>query len=71
MSSNVIELGPHENMTVEQALDFVKREQPKEVVVLYVSQNNNFCTVSSGMDRKDALWLIESGREWVMGRLDD
>lgn len=63
---SVIELGAHERMTVNDALGLTEREAPSEVLILYTDQDGNFGIRSSAMANKDALWLIEMGKDLVL-----
>lgn len=64
--SEVIELGPHDNMTPEEALLLTAREKPKKVLILYFDEDGQFGTRSSAMTRETALWLIELARLGVL-----
>lgn len=64
--SVLVEIGPHERMTVQETLGQVMRENPKEVVVLFEDEHGNFQLRSSKIDRRGALWLIERARHYVM-----
>lgn len=60
--SNIVELGPHCRMTAEEAEEMVKREGHKEVLIIYYDEEGDVGIRSSGMQNKDALWLIEQAR---------
>jgi len=64
--AQIIELGAHERMTVEEALQLTLREKPTEVLVLFFDAEDDFGLRSSIMSRKDALWLIELARQEIM-----
>lgn len=65
-NAKVIELGAHERMTTEGALGLTLRESPPEVIILFHDHAGSFGLRSSGMSRKDALWIIEEARQWVL-----
>lgn len=63
-----VELGPHDNMTVEEAITYSSRRNLKEIIILGYDQNGTFVTISSGMSRKDALWLVKLEEDWILER---
>ena len=65
-SAEVVELGPHERMTAEECLSLVLREKPGAVIVIYESEEGIKTLRSSGMPRKDALWLLEIAKSDVL-----
>lgn len=57
---NIIELGPHSNMTPEQALAGSLREDWETVVIIgYHVDSDEFAMRSSHMNRETVLWLAE------------
>ena len=56
----LVELGPHNNMTVEQCLEYCRREQGKyeDVLVLAYDEDEKLVIRSSHMLRKDVLWML-------------
>lgn len=69
--AEIIELGAHERMTPEEALGLTSRESPREVLILFTDADGEFGLRSSGMSRKDALWLIELARDAILGYDED
>lgn len=55
--SDVVELGPHDRMTTDEALEYAKRRGLKELIVVGYDQDGDFVVVSSHLSRSDALWL--------------
>lgn len=70
MTAEVIELGPNENMTAEQALLYTAREKPAETLILSYDENGELYIRSSSMNNKDALWILEQAKILLLG-LDD
>lgn len=66
MSAKIIELGPHENMTAEQALGVTLRESPSEVLILYYDSEGTLGIRSSTMSNKDALWILRSAERDIL-----
>lgn len=48
--SNVTELPPHENMSVNQVLDHSKRKEFKKVLIIGIDQEDKLLTCSSKMN---------------------
>lgn len=69
MSDNVHLLGPHANMTVEQALSYVLKEKNEltEVLIIASTKEEEVVIRSSNMKRRDALWLAEEARLHALG----
>lgn len=63
----LIELGAHERMTVSEALELVKREDPKEVLIIFTDHEDNLGVRSSEISNKDALWLLEMAKMNLFG----
>lgn len=61
---------PHEHMTPVQALALVAQEQPTEVLIVGYAADGHFFARSSAMSRQGALWLLEKGRQHVVGVLE-
>jgi hypothetical protein len=65
--SEVIDLGPHDNMTPEQALAVASREEWEGVIVLgYQPDSDALILRSSHMTREQALWIVEHARLRVL-----
>ena len=62
---DVEELGPHTNMTVREVLEYSLRNSSDytEILILGYTIRETFITHSSKISRKDALWLIEVGKQ--------
>lgn len=67
---NVVQLPPHTKMTVEDALEYAKRENLTDVLIIGFFEDGDLLCVSSAMTREQALWLCESGKLNAMGLLD-
>ena len=63
---DIIQLPAHERMKSEEALAQTLREAPPEVLILFFDAEGTFGVRSSGMSRKDALWLVELARNHVL-----
>lgn len=71
-NDNLIELGAHERMTPSEALGLTLREEPLEVLVLFMDHEGDLGIRSSHMSNKDALWLLEMAKGLILkGALDD
>lgn len=67
MPTAIIELGPHENMSPEQALGVAAREKWEKVLIVgYHSENDCLMVRSSHMSRETALWLAEHMRLYAL-----
>jgi len=66
---SVTELREHNRMTVEEALASASREDWDEVMIIgYI--NGNFEVLTSRMSLKDALWLVEYERQYILQARD-
>jgi hypothetical protein len=66
----VVELGPHDKMTPEEALAYSKRESWDNVIVVGFHKDDGSLVVrSSHMSREFALWIAEHLKLHVMDRL--
>jgi len=61
----VVQLQAHTNMTPEEALAFCSRERWSEILIIGADENGEFTQRSSGMSKRDALWLLE----WAKRRI--
>jgi len=59
MSKVVKAFASHNSMTVNQALEVAKEQDLTEVIIMGFDSEDDLIVGSSGMLRKDALWLIE------------
>lgn len=57
LKNNVIEIGPHSNMTVPEALDYCSRRGLTDVVISGFDGEEDFICVTSKMSRQDVLWI--------------
>ncbi|PWJ88378.1 hypothetical protein C8D77_111101 [Mesorhizobium loti] len=72
MSANekVVELGPHNKMTPEEALAYSSRESWDQVIIVgFHKDDDDFVVQSSHMSREFALWIAEHLKLHVMDRL--
>ncbi len=68
--ADVIELGSHDHMTVEQALTVASREPWEQVIVCgYHKDGEEIVVRSSHISREFALWIAEHLKLQIMGRL--
>jgi len=56
---HVVELGPHDNMTPEQALAYSSRETWESVAIVGYLGSGEFEVVSANMTRERMLWMAE------------
>ena len=57
--SKVTELPPHENMSVNQVLDHIKRKDLKKVLIIGIDQEDKLITRSSKMNISEAVYCLE------------
>ena len=63
MTAQIIEaFGAHSRMTVEQALDSAQSAGLTECIVIGYDDAGAMVIRSSGMTRRDALWIIEQAK---------
>lgn len=69
-NDNVIPLPARDNMTVEECLALVSREQGdyESVIVIAGSRAGDIVIRSSGMSRRDALWMATIAVENALGK---
>lgn len=68
--ADIIDLGPHERMTPEQALAAAAREPWENVIVCGFHKDGEEIVVrSSHISREFALWIAEHLKLHIMGRL--
>jgi hypothetical protein len=65
--SNVARLPASDHMTVEQALDYTKKDGLTEVLIIGHDADGDLIIRSSHLSRKDALWLLEQGKLHTLG----
>lgn len=71
VKNNVRHLGATNTMTVEQALDSAKQADLEEVLIVGYNTDGELVVLSSRMNRRDALWLMECGKDYVMNGAQD
>jgi hypothetical protein len=61
--ADLFQLPPHERMTPGECLEYCARNAAdlKEVVVIAFDHDDELVIRSSGMTRRDALWLLTAG----------
>ena len=66
MMSNITELPPHENMSVNQVLDSIKRKDLKKVLVIGIDEYDKLITRSSKMTISEAVYFLELAKYGLM-----
>lgn len=69
--AEVVQLPPHSNFTVEEALEYAKRYGLAEVLIGGYTESGSFVTFSSHMGRRDAAWLALNLLDHARGKLGD
>ena len=64
--SNIAELPPHENMSVNQVLDHIKRKDLKMVLVIGIDEDDKLITRSSKMTISEAVYFLELAKYGLM-----
>jgi len=59
MMSNITELPPHENMSVNQVLDHIKRKDLRKVFIIGIDENDKLITRSSKMNFSEVVYFLE------------
>ena len=67
MSDNVFEMGAHDNMSVKEAVEVVKRENLTEVLIIGYNKNDELVIRSSAMSASESLYLLEQAKMYTMG----
>lgn len=70
--ADVVQLAPRENMTVEECLDYARTEHSTDVhpysdVMVLAWQDDKLVVRSSGMSRKDAVWMLLAALDHARG----
>lgn len=65
--SNITELPPHENMSVNQVLDHIKRKDLKKVLVIGIDEDDKLITRSSKMTISEAVYFLELAKYGLIG----
>ena len=71
MMSNITELPPHENMSVNQVLDSIKRKDLKKVLVIGIDEYDKLITRSSKMTISEAVYFLELAKYGLMEVSDE
>ena len=58
-------------MTTEQALDYAKRFDMKEVMIFGFGEDDVFSHIHTSMNKKDALWLLFHEACQLIGAIPD
>jgi Cdc6-like AAA superfamily ATPase len=69
--SNVTELPPHENMSVNQVLDHIKRKDLKKVFIIGIDENDKLITRASKMTISEAVYLFELAKYTLLEHSND
>ena len=64
--SNITELPPHENMSVNQVLDSIKRKDLKKVLVIGIDDDDKLITRASKMTISEAVYFLELAKYGLM-----
>ena len=64
--SNITELPPHENMSVNQVLDHIKRKDLKKVFIIGIDEDDKLITRASKMTISDAVYFLELAKYGLM-----
>jgi Cdc6-like AAA superfamily ATPase len=64
--SNITELPPHENMSVNQVLDHIKRKDLKKVFIIGIDEYDKLITRSSKMTISEAVYFLELAKYGLM-----
>lgn len=69
--ADIVELGPHDHMTVEQAFASAMREPWEKVIICGFHEDSGALVVrSSHISREFSLWIAEHLKLHILGRLD-
>ena len=66
MAADLHVLAPRDNRTVESTLEGAREDGMVECLIIGLNSDGEFVFKGSGMGVRDALWLIEKARDWVM-----
>ena len=64
--SNIAELPPHENMSVIQVLDHIKRKDLKKVFIIGIDDDDKLITRASKMTISEAVYFLELAKYGLM-----
>ena len=69
--SKVIELPPHENMSVNQVLDHIKRKDFKKVFIIGIDEDDKLITRSSKINFAEAIYFLELAKFSLLEHSDE
>ena len=69
--SNVTELPPHENMSVNQVLDHCKRKDLKKVFIIGIDDDDKLITRASKMTFSEVVYFLELAKFSMLGHGDE
>ena len=64
--SNITELPPHENMSVNQVLDHIKRKSLKKAFIIGIDEEDKLITRASKMTISEAVYFLELAKYGLM-----
>jgi hypothetical protein len=69
MTDTTIQLSPHENMTVEQAIGYVHRNswEYRDMIAVGHDEDGKLLIRSSHMSRAEAVFLLLEALDWARG----
>lgn len=69
--SNVTELPPHENMSVNQVLDHCKRKDLKKVFIIGIDEDDKLITRASNMNFSEVVYYLELAKFILLGHIKE
>lgn len=69
--SNVTELPPHENMSVNQVLDHCKRKDLKKVFIIGIDEDDKLITRASNMNFSEVVYYLELAKFILLGHIHE
>lgn len=66
MSAELRVLAPRDGRTVNNILESAREDGLIECLIIGTDANGDFVYLDSGIGNRDALWLLEKGRKWVL-----
>jgi hypothetical protein len=69
---SIIQLNPHENMTVEQCAGYVHRNASEfqDLIAVGYDSDGSLLIRSSQMSRAEAVFMLREALDWARGRTD-
>ncbi len=70
MTAKLVQLPPHESMTVRECLELSARSHAEfaDVIVVAFDQSGTLVVRSSHMSRKDAAWMLLEALDYSRGK---